>query len=113
MEKAVHLEDAIERIGNLPLDIRRQMELIRELDSQWNAVLRELKAHQNAYLENARRLVKVGYLLTTLGFGPYATPFRCLGQTTRRQRELARARRRCPRHGTHQVVDEAMSTACG
>ena len=58
MDKAVHLEDAIERIGNIPHDIRRQMELIRALDLQWVSQLKELKSQQNAYLDRARRLVK-------------------------------------------------------
>lgn len=49
------LEENLERLSSLPQDVRRCMELIKELDKQWKTKLSDLKAAQRTYLEHVRQ----------------------------------------------------------
>lgn len=53
------LEENLERLSTLPQDIRRCMELVKELDRQWKTKLSDLKAAQRAYLEHVRQKATV------------------------------------------------------
>ena len=53
------LDEAVDRLGAVPQDIRRFMDLIKDLDTQWAAKMALLKREQAAYVERVRRAVKV------------------------------------------------------
>ncbi len=55
------LEDTLERLNPVPLDIRRYMELIRDLDKQWTTKMSQLKKIQNDYISNVRRKLAVRF----------------------------------------------------
>ena len=53
------LEDAVERLSVVPQDIRRYMELLKDLDTQWVEKFTLLKREQQAYVTAVQRAVKV------------------------------------------------------
>ena len=52
------LEEAVEGLSSLPVDIKRNFELMRELDEAFQDSLTELKQLQKAYLDRAKRKLK-------------------------------------------------------
>ena len=57
------LEENLDRLSTLPQDVRRCMELIKELDRRWKDKLADLKAAQRRYLEQAKERVAVSGVL--------------------------------------------------
>jgi hypothetical protein len=52
------LEDAIDRLSMVPQDVKRCMELVRDLDTRWAKAMTTLKAAQDAYLDRVRKKVR-------------------------------------------------------
>lgn len=53
-----YLEDWLEKLGPIPADVKRSLELIRTLDEKWKSSLAQLKSSQGNYIERVRAVVK-------------------------------------------------------
>lgn len=58
MAMGTYLEDFVEQLTTLPVEIKRNFELMRELDKDSQSLLQEIKSMQTDYIDKARKRVK-------------------------------------------------------
>jgi hypothetical protein len=51
------LEDAVERLAPLPQDVRRVLELVKDLDTRWTLRFAELKRQHSLYIDHVKTAV--------------------------------------------------------
>jgi hypothetical protein len=51
------LEDAVERLASLPQDVRRVLELVKDLDTRWTLSFAELKRQHSLYIDHVKKAV--------------------------------------------------------
>lgn len=53
-----YLEDAIDRLSSVPVDVKRYMELVRDLDGRWAKGMTALKLAHDEYINKLRAKVR-------------------------------------------------------